>query len=59
MTIQIDWSPEGLVEKAGAALGATKHAVKKDLENFKEFIEDRGRETGAWRGDVDRGGVSL
>jgi hypothetical protein len=36
-----------------------KHAVKKDLENFKEFIEDRGLETGAWRGDIDRGGVSL
>lgn len=59
VTAQIDWSPEGLIEKAGAVLGAPKHAVKKDLENFKEFIEDRGRETGAWRGDVDRGGVSL
>jgi hypothetical protein len=26
--------------------------VKKDLEQFKEFIEARGRETGGWRGQV-------
>ena len=27
--------------------------VKGDLERFKQFIEARGHETGAWRGDVD------
>ena len=59
VTVQIDWEPTGLLEKAGSLIGAGSHAVKKDLDNFKEFIEDRGRETGAWRGDVDRGGVSL
>jgi hypothetical protein len=26
--------------------------VKGDLERFKEFIEGRGKETGAWRGEV-------
>jgi hypothetical protein len=31
--------------------------VKGDLKRFKEFIEQRGRETGAWRGDVDRPGT--
>jgi uncharacterized membrane protein len=54
VTVQIDWEPEGFIEKAGAALGAGKHAVKKDLENFKEFIESQGVETGAWRGDVQK-----
>jgi len=53
VTVQIDWEPEGLLEKAGAAIGVGKHAVKKDLENFKEFIEGQGSETGAWRGDVE------
>ena len=53
VTVQIDWEPEGFVEKAGAALGLGKHAVKKDLENFKEFIEKEGTATGAWRGDVE------
>ncbi|BDV29605.1 SRPBCC family protein [Microbacterium terricola] len=52
VTVQLDWEPEGLLEKAGALVGAGSHAVKKDLKNFKEFIESRGAETGAWRGDV-------
>jgi uncharacterized membrane protein len=53
VTVQIDWEPEGLLEKAGALIGVGKHAVKKDLENFKKFIEAKGTETGAWRGDVE------
>jgi uncharacterized membrane protein len=52
--IQIDWEPEGLVEKAGAAVGVDDRQVKSDAKRFKEFIESRGTETGAWRGDVER-----
>jgi hypothetical protein len=29
--------------------------VKGDLERFKELIESRGVESGAWRGEVDSG----
>ncbi|MFK4761688.1 SRPBCC family protein [Microbacterium sp. ZW T5_45] len=53
VSVQLDWEPEGLLEKVGSLVGAGSHAVKKDLQNFKEFIESRGAETGAWRGDVD------
>jgi uncharacterized membrane protein len=53
VTVQLDWEPTGLLEKAGALIGVDDHAVKKDLENFKKFIESRGAETGAWRGDVE------
>lgn len=53
VTVQIDWEPSGLLEKVGSFVGAGTHAVKKDLENFKEFIEKVGHETGAWRGDVE------
>ncbi len=53
VTVQLDWEPEGLLEKVGSLVGAGSHAVKKDLKNFKEFIEKQGTETGAWRGDVD------
>jgi uncharacterized membrane protein len=52
--IQIDWEPEGLVEKAGAALGFDDLQVKADAAKFKEFIESRGGRTGSWRGDVPR-----
>lgn len=54
VTVQIDWEPEGLLEKVGSLVGAGQHAVKKDLKNFKEFIESRGAETGQWREDVPR-----
>ena len=38
----------------GAALGFDDRQVKADAKRFKEFIESRGTETGAWRGDVPR-----
>ncbi|HWL91709.1 MAG TPA: cyclase, partial [Actinomycetota bacterium] len=54
--VQIDYEPEGAVEKVGDALGMVERRTKGDLERFKEFIESRGSETGAWRGEVDRPG---
>jgi uncharacterized membrane protein len=54
VTVQLDWTPSGLKEKAGAAVGIDDHRVKADTKRFKEFIEQRGTETGAWRGEVDR-----
>ncbi len=53
--VQMDWEPEGVVEKVGAAVGADNARVRGDLERFKELIESRGRETGAWRGKVEQG----
>ena len=50
--VQIDWDAESLTEKAGALVGADDMQVKKDLGRFKEFIESRGSETGAWRGEI-------
>ena len=50
--VETRWEPDSLVEKAGAAVGADDLQVKADLKRFKEFIENRGTETRAWRGDV-------
>jgi uncharacterized membrane protein len=52
--LQLEYEPDGAVEKAGSALGFVGHRVEGDLARFKEFIEARGRESGAWRGEVDR-----
>jgi uncharacterized membrane protein len=52
--LQMEYAPESLAEKAGTALGAVGHRIQNDLERFKTFIESRGAETGAWRGEVDR-----
>jgi uncharacterized membrane protein len=51
---QIDWEPEGLVETLGAAAGQDDRRVRGDLERFKELIESRGVESGAWRGEVSQ-----
>jgi len=51
--LQLDTEPEGTVEKVGDALGIVKRRVKGDLERFKAMIEERGTETGAWRGEVE------
>jgi len=52
--LQLDYEPEGVIEKVGSALGIVENRVKGDLERFKKFIESRGVETGAWRGTVDQ-----
>ena len=51
--VQMDYEPEGMKESVGSAVGLDSHRVKGDLESFKEFIESRGGETGAWRGEVN------
>jgi hypothetical protein len=50
--LQLEYAPQGVVESVGDALGVVTLRVQGDLERFKEFIEKRGRETGAWRGRV-------
>ena len=52
--LQLDWESEGMVEALGAMLGKDDRAVKGDLERFKELIEKRGTESGAWRGEVEQ-----
>jgi uncharacterized membrane protein len=56
VTVQVEWQPEGMVEKAGAMVGMDDHQVSTDLNRFKTFIENREKETGAWRGEVPREG---
>jgi uncharacterized membrane protein len=52
--MQLEFDPQGFVESVGDATGFVKRRVSGDLERFKEFIEARGTETGAWRGDIDQ-----
>jgi uncharacterized membrane protein len=54
VTLQLDVDPDGPVENIGDALGLVTRQVKGDMKRFKEFIEERGHETGAWRGTVEQ-----
>lgn len=58
VTLAMDWQPDGFVEKAGDVLGVVEAQAKKDLEGFKQFIEERGTATGSWRGSVDTGSTT-
>jgi uncharacterized membrane protein len=56
VTAQMDIDPEGFIENVADKLGVLDRRVKGDMQRFKDFIENRGAETGAWRGDIDRPG---
>lgn len=50
--LQMEYDPQGFVENVGDAVGVVTQRVQGDLERFKQYIENRGQETGAWRGTV-------
>jgi uncharacterized membrane protein len=51
----MEFEPSGTVEKAADALGMVDRRVKGDMKRFKEYIEERGGETGSWRGRITPG----
>jgi len=54
VNLQMEYHPDTVTEKIGAAVGAVGVRVHADLNRFKHFIEDRDQETGAWRGEVEK-----
>jgi hypothetical protein len=50
--LEMSYDPEGFTENVGDMLGMFGRRVQGDLDRFKEFIESRGQETGAWRGEI-------
>ncbi|MBC7290290.1 MAG: SRPBCC family protein [Actinotalea sp.] len=54
--LSLEFEPDGLVDKAGDALGVVERTAKNDLDRFKAFIEDEGYASGAWRGAIATAG---
>jgi uncharacterized membrane protein len=52
VVLHMDYEPESAAEKLGDAVGAVKLTARGNLQRFKDLIEGRGVETGAWRGTV-------
>ncbi|MFT4839720.1 MAG: putative membrane protein [Planctomycetota bacterium] len=50
--LQLEFEPDGLIEKVGTFVGVPGLDIEKDLARFVEFVEKRGGATGAWRGQV-------
>ncbi len=51
--VQLDYSPDGVLEKLGNAVGTPDRRVQGDLERFKDLVESHGA-SGGWRGEVPR-----
>jgi uncharacterized membrane protein len=58
VNVEMIYDADGWKESAGSAVGIDDRRVSGDLDRFKEFIEDRQTETGAWRGEVHKGTVT-
>ncbi|MEU5323272.1 SRPBCC family protein [Streptomyces sp. NPDC021056] len=50
--LTMDVEPSGVAEKSADMLGVLDRRIKGDMRRFKEYIEHRGGETGAWRGRI-------
>jgi uncharacterized membrane protein len=55
ISLSMSYQAEGLAEALGSAVGLNQRGVRGDLQRFKELIESRGAESGAWRREVRRG----
>jgi uncharacterized membrane protein len=53
--LSLGYQAEGFVEAVGSAAGLDRRRIEGDLVRFKELIEGRGTETGAWREDISAG----
>jgi len=53
--LSMSYQADGPMEAVGSTAGLDAWRVRGDLERFKELIEARGAETGAWRGEVSAG----
>jgi uncharacterized membrane protein len=53
---QLEMAPDKTIDAVAEKVGAVSLIAERDMRNFKEFIETRGDETGAWRGKVPREG---
>ena len=49
------YTAEGRLEELGSAAGLDQRRIRGDLERFKQLIESRGFESGAWRGEIHGG----
>jgi len=52
INLEMVYDPKGFLENAADALGIVSARIEGDLKRFKDFIEQRGQETGAWRGTI-------
>lgn len=53
IVLELSYTPTDTLETIGDALGAVRSEATANLKKFKQVIEARGHETGAWRGTIE------
>ena len=54
LMIQVEWVPEGVLERAAGVLNIDAFQVKVDATRFASYVEALPEPTGGWRGTIDR-----
>jgi uncharacterized membrane protein len=57
ITVEIEHDPDGMLESVGAAVGADDRRVRRELERFRDLLEDRDASSDAWRARIGEGNV--
>ena len=52
VTLRMEVEPDGALDTIGDALGVVQRRTRGDLERFRDYLEQRGRPSGAWRGEI-------
>ena len=52
LMLQIDYQPEGVMERLGTMLGIPYLDVSRDLKRFVTFVEQAAAAPGGWRGRI-------
>jgi uncharacterized membrane protein len=53
--LHMSYTTEGVAEKVGSTIGLDNRRIRGDLQRFRDLIEGRQVETGAWRGEIKGG----
>lgn len=56
--LAMTYTTNGATEQIGSAIGLDGRRVRGDLERFRDLIEERKSETGAWRGEIEDGNAN-
>ncbi len=54
--VEMEYFPNGFVEKVGNIFLMARKRVRKDLRLYRHFLELNGEETGEWRGEISAEG---
>jgi uncharacterized membrane protein len=58
VTLILEYQPLGAAEMIADKFGVLALRIEGDLKRFRDFIEERGVSTGAWRGEIREGAAN-